>query len=332
MVRGVQRTDELPRVLVCALGGTIAMTRGDGRGVVPTQSAQSLVDAVPELTQVADIEATSFRQVPGAHLTLADVVELATFLDRSADGYDGFVITQGTDTLEETAGALDMMWVSPIPVVVTGAMRNPTIPGSDGPANLLAAVTVAASSAGRDAGVLAVLGDEIHAGRLVQKRHTTRPSAFESPAGGPIGVVSEGVVHRWSTPQRVILSRPDSSAVPPVALLRLGMGEDGRLVEAVRSLGYRGLVVEAFGGGHVPPLVGDSLAAVARDMPVVLASRTGAGPVLHNTYGFPGSETDLLGRGLVSAGTWDGLKARILLSLALGSGMHTAAIAALFAE
>ena len=330
MVRSV---NERPRrrVLVCALGGTIAMTSGDQPGVVPTQSGQALVDAVPELAGVADVEALSFRQVPGAHLTLDDLVALGEHLTSSADGFDGIVVTQGTDTLEETAFALDLLWQRASPIVVTGAMRNPTVPGTDGPANLLAAVTVAASDAARDTGVVVVLGDEVHAGRMVQKRHTTKPGAFESPGGGPIGAVSEGVVHLWATPRRVALPGFARRPVPDVALVRLALGDAGGLLRSVADAGYRGLVVEAFGGGHVNPPVAAALTELAPQMPVVLASRTGAGPGLTATYGFPGGEIDLLGRGLIPGGVWDGLKARILLSFALAADLKREAIAPLFA-
>jgi L-asparaginase len=330
MVRVVASQQKRPRILVCALGGTIAMTRADEPGVVPTQSGQALVDAVPSLADIADVEAMSFRQIPGAHLTLDDVVELARLLTESAENYDGFVVTQGTDTIEETACALDLLWQRDVPVIVTGAMRNPTLPGTDGPGNLLAAVTVAAHPAARGAGCLVVLGDEVHAGRAVQKRHSTRPSAFTSPGGGPVGVVSEGDVHLWATPRRTTLDAIPDTPVPPVALLRLTLGDDGRLATAVAAQGYEGLVVEAFGGGHATPAVAEALGNLVSAMPVVLASRTGAGPVLHSTYGFPGSEMDLLGRGLISAGTWDGLKARILLSFCLAAGSDRETIANLF--
>ena len=319
-----------PRVLVCSLGGTIAMTdRGDG-GVVPTESAQSLVDAVPGLDTVADIEAMSFRQIPGAHLTLDDIVELGRVLGGRSKDVDGIVITQGTDTLEETSFALDLLWDADTPLVVTGAMRNPTLPGTDGPANLLAAVTVAGAGSARGAGCLVVLGDEVHAARFVQKRHTTRPSAFESPGAGAVGVVSEGDVHIWAAPQRVRLPAPAASPVPAVALVRMSLGDDGRLLDEIGRLGYAGLVVEAFGGGHVPPAVARRLGDLATSLPVVLASRTGAGPVLHATYGFPGSELDLLGRGLLPAGTLDGLRARIVLSFGLAAGVSGAELGTLF--
>ena len=105
-----------------------------------------------------------------------------------------------------------------------------------------------------------------------------------------------------------------------MALFTAALGDDGRLLGRVRELSYAGLVVEAFGGGHVPSVMVEELEALAGEMPVVLASRTGSGEVLRSTYGFPGSETDLLERGLIPAGMLDGPKARLLLSLLLRSG------------
>lgn len=79
-------------------------------------------------------------------------------------------------------------------------------------------------------------------------------------------------------------------------------------------------MIEALGGGHLPPSWLPALDAVVARIPVVLASRTGSGDVLRTTYAFPGAETDLLARGLVPAGLLDGRKARVLLSLTLGAG------------
>ncbi|EYD75326.1 L-asparaginase [Rubellimicrobium mesophilum DSM 19309] len=109
-----------------ALGGTIAMTDAGQQGVVPTLTGEMLVAAVPALRDVADVDAQSFRQVPGAHLGFADLEALALAIeDAVAGGTRGVVVTQGTDTIEETAFALDRLLEVDAPVVVTGAMRNP---------------------------------------------------------------------------------------------------------------------------------------------------------------------------------------------------------------
>ncbi|MQA88437.1 MAG: hypothetical protein GEV03_28425, partial [Streptosporangiales bacterium] len=204
------------------------------------------------------------------------------------------------------------------PVVVTGAMRNPTLPGADGPANLLAAVRVAASTDCRGLGCLVVLNDEIHAARFVRKTHTGNPATFRSPLAGPIGWLAEGTPHLALRPvRRHHVAVPKETDPPPVALPTVGLADDGRLLAEVERLGYAGVVVEAMGGGHVPAHLAPTLANLARRVPVVLASRTGSGEVLRETYSFPGSETDLLEHGSIPAGALDGLKARILLMLLL---------------
>lgn len=103
-------------------------------------------------------------------------------------------------------------------------------------------------------------------------------------------------------------------------MVTAALGDDGRLVEIVVGCGYRGMVVEALGAGHVPARMADRLETAAASIPIVLASRTGAGEVLRETYGYPGAERDLLARGLIWSGALDGAKARMLLTLALGAG------------
>jgi L-asparaginase len=126
------------------------MTGDSGSGVVPTLTGHDLVSAVPQIAETAEVTASSFRQVPGVHLGLQDLADLASeTLRLCEEGTDGVIITQGMDTIEETAFVLDLIVDTRVPVVVPGAMRNPSLPGADGPANLLASVQVAASSAAR---------------------------------------------------------------------------------------------------------------------------------------------------------------------------------------
>jgi len=311
------------RVSLLSLGGTIAMTGEKGERVVPTLASESLLAALPLIGEIVDIETASVRQVPGAHLVQDDVLELATMIEsRFEAGTDGVIVTQGTDTLEESAFALDSILLGDGPVVMTGALRNPSMVGSDGPANLLAAIRTAASPGARGLGVLVVMNDEIHSARFVRKVHTSSPAAFASPLTGPIGWMTEGTARIVARPVRPPSIRiPDGHPERPVALVRLWLGDEGHLIRAVQDLGYEGLVVEGFGGGHVPAPMAETLGSLASVMPVVLASRTGTGEILQRTYGFTGSEIDLLERGLIPAGYLDGLKARILLSLLLRAGM-----------
>ncbi len=310
-----------PSVSVLALGGTIAST-GSGQGVTPTLTAAQLVQSVPGLEDVARISADTFRQVPSPELTLVDLVALSREVERRLAGGDsGVVVTQGTNTIEETAFALDLLVDSDAPVVVTGAMRNPTLPGADGPANLLAAVSTAASERARGMGALVVFADEIYAARFVRKAHTQAVSPFQSSPVGPIGWLAEGEVRIGARPVgRRHLELDGVTDPPPVALITFGAGEEGLLVDAVQRAGYRGLVVEGTGGGHVTARTVPELERLAKLMPVVLASRTAGGEALHRTYMFTGSEVDLEARGLISAGAMTGARARVLLRMLLAAG------------
>jgi L-asparaginase len=312
----------LPRIDYLAAGGTIATVHTDPASAGdPTLTAEAIARSVPGLYEVADIRMAQFMQRPSPSITFADLLTLRDEIAaRVANGSAGIVVTQGTDTIEETAFALDLLCAGSAPIVVTGAMRSPSLPGADGPANLLAAVQVAASGVARGVGVLVVFNDEIHAARLVSKTHTSKPSAFQSRHTGPIGWLSEGHPVIVARPVgRFFMNVPSGADVPPVALVRVGLDDDGRMLPALAAHGFRGAVIEGFGGGHVTPSMVPRIARLATEMPVVLASRTGSGELNRNTYRYRGSETELLEAGAIPAGILDGLKARIVLSLCLAA-------------
>jgi L-asparaginase len=319
-----------PRLLFLSLGGTITMLPDAGGGIAPKLGAAELVASVPELAGVADIEAHSPYRLPSPSLEPGQLVEVAKRIeDGFAAGFDGAVVIQGTDTIEESAFLLDLLVADDKPVVVTGAMRGADAPGADGPANLLAAARVAASPEARGLGTLTVLNYDIHAARFVQKSHTALPSAFASPLAGPLGVVADGRPRFYARVPRMPHLPSYGGPPRPVALVKWAMGDDGRLLGALPGLGYAGAVIEGMGAGHVPAEAAPLLGELALRMPVVLATRSMTGPVFTRTYGYAGSEIDLLGRGLIPAGFLSGLKARLLLGLVLraGGGQSTAAAA-----
>ncbi len=284
-----------PTVALLSMGGTIAMAHSEDTagGVVPALGGEQLVAAVPGLRDTGvELVVHDFRQLPGASLQVGDVLDLAAAIDEAvADGAAGVVVTQGTDTIEETAFLLDLVHRADAPVVVTGAMRNPMMAGADGPANLLAAVRVAASPVARGLGCLVVMSDEIHAARFVRKVHSTSTKAFASPNLGPIGQVVEGTPRLLVRPHRGPGVPNVRVGTPPrVALVTVALGDDGELLRSIDQR-FAGLVVAAFGVGHVPaalaPILGDLAARIPLD------------------------------RGLVSAGFLDPFKARLLLQLLL---------------
>ncbi|MDX3662627.1 asparaginase [Streptomyces sp. ID05-26A] len=293
------------QVAVASLGGTITMT-GSG-AVSPTLGAQDLVGGL-EVGEIATL-----ATIPGASLTFTTLLEAFDWADKQvSEGARGVVVIQGTDTLEETAYFFDCLWSHEEPIVVTGAMRHPGLPGADGPANLAAAVSVAAARNSRGRGAMLVLNDEIHAARWVRKTHSSLTNAFES-FPGPLGLVVEGAPQYFHPAhQQTALPRPVD--MPTVPLIEATVDDDGAILD---WLDVKGVVVAATGAGHVSAGMAEAISRAR--FPVVVASRTGAGTTFRNTYGFVGSESDLIQRGVVMAGWLCPRKSRVLLRLAIGA-------------
>jgi L-asparaginase len=332
-----------PRVHILALGGTIA-TRPDASGVMQMGlGAEDLVAAVPPLAKLADIEAETVSRV-GSHSLGFDQIHALAVRIRALK-VDGVVVTQGTDTLEETAFLLDLLIDLDIPVVVTAAMRNPALTSPDGPGNLLAAVRVACDpwvrAHARALGVVAVMLDEVYAAADVLKAHPTRLNAFASPQTGPLAALVEDRVVPLGLPvrdaivgARARLGAASAGKESPVALLWIAFDEPGRLIEAMLAapdrLGYRGAVVGAMGGGHVPERMVDNLTRLAAALPTVVSPRAGGGPMLRHTYGGLSSEIALRKAGPIWGGRLHPLKARVLLETCLRAGLSREAAAEVF--
>jgi L-asparaginase len=317
---------------VCAifLGGTIGYAGGGDPASPRRLSGDDVVAALAGAVGDLEVDVLDLMRKPSASVTLPDV-ELVLAAARDAPG-DGVVVVQGTDTIEETSFLLDLLWDDARPIVVTGAMRKPVALGPDGAANLAAAIRVAAGREFRDQGALVVMNDEVHAARFVRKTHTSNVAAFRSPDVGPVGLVAEGVPRQTVrlAGERVVHSPTGPlDAVVPIVTAALGDGTE--TVSALAAVA-QGMVVAAFGGGHVPAGMVPVLEELARRIPVVLSSRTAAGPVLTTTYSGPGSEVDLIERGLVPAGRLDPLKARLLLLVALACGAEGGDVDAMFRE
>jgi len=322
-----------PAISLFALGGTIASaTRTGTEGARVSLSGKDLLAAVPGLDSIANLSVQSFRQVPSGDLTMQDALALVTAIQLEiVRGAQGIVVTLGTDTLEEMAFVLDLLLPSELPIVLTGAMRNSSRPGSDGAANLLGAVRVAVSAEAHGYGALVLFNDEIHAARFVKKRHATSPATFGSPLTGPVGYIVEDRVRLLlRLPGRILIELPAPVEAIKVGLVPIVFDDDGSLLSDGATAPYRGVVVAAFGGGHVPARLVPKLQRLNERIPVVVASRTFAGDMLHQTYSYPGGEMDLLARKLIFADAYDAIHARVLLHLLLMAGASRATIAKTF--
>ena len=313
-----------PTVSLLAMGGTIS-TAPTADGAAPQHRAADLAahlaPAGPH-TAAPAVRTVDVRTVSSRAVTPGDMWELAETVRAEIDrGTDGIVVTHGTDTLEETAYALALLVDPAVPVVLTGAMRGPHLPGPDGPANLAAALVCALHRPLARYGPVVVFQDEIHTAPLVTKYHSTRPAAFASPAAGPVGSVVEGRVELLHGPpvERHLLPH----TAPPdrrVEILQVAAGTGAEVLRALAGC-TDALVLAATGGGHLPPPLALAAAELAADFPLVLASRCADGPVLHHTYGGTGSERHLLGAGLhPTRTTLAPLKARLRLLFGLSAG------------
>lgn len=318
----------MTRVLVVYTGGTIGMRPDavDG-GLVPALSGEELIDLDPTLGEIADLEVLAWGAKPSTALSFEDVLDIARTVRRGAErpDVDGLVVVQGTDLLEETAYALDLLLRLAKPLVLVGAMRAAEEPGSDAQVNLRDAIRVAATPAAAAAGALVVSAGRIHAAADVVKAHSTAIDAFASPNEGPLGRVSAAGVELARRPPGARIPMPAAAA--PVWLITVGLGVDGREVTAALAGGAAGLVLAAGGSGQTHPGVLESCAeALARDVPVALATRCHAGGV-HTTYGYPGGGARWARAGAILAGTLSPAKCRVALALGIGAGLDRQALA-----
>ncbi|MBA1201247.1 asparaginase [Pseudomonas capeferrum] len=294
-----------------------------GGGVMPRLDCSDLLASLPQLAGLARISATTLCLLPSASLDFVQLMEALRWAKtRVEEGADAVILTQGTDSLEEAAYFLDLLWPHEAPLVLTGAMRASDKPGADGPANLLAAVQVALAVSSRGRGVQVVMNDQIHAAARVRKVDSLAMATFSSPGFGPEGVMVEGQPCYLRAPVlRTVLPEP-VRAVHKVALLEACLAADASLLERVLEAGYEGLVVAGFGAGHVSQAWAQCLEAIATRLPVVVASRTGSGSTAQASYGFTGGEMDLQAKGIVLAGFLCPRKCRVLLWLLLGSHLQ----------
>lgn len=331
-----RRRGPLPRVAVIFTGGTISMTVDPiAGGAVPALSGSDILARVAGLAEIAVIIPIDRGRTPASHFSFADVLAIRGAIDGALGdpGIAGVVVVQGTDVLEETAFAWDLLHADPRPVVVTGAMRNAADEGWDGPANLRDAVGVAAWPGAREQGVLVVLAGEIHAADAVVKGHATALDALRSPGLGPLGTVEAGIVRiaRRRTARR-ILRGPVAPSPGPVDLVTAALETDGRPIDLAVAGGTRGIVVAATGAGNThPDLLRAACGAMAAGIPIVLTSRTGAGRA-GATYAFPGGGATWVRAGALLAGTLPPAKARVALALGLGAGLGREGLARLLAD
>jgi L-asparaginase len=317
-------------IVILTTGGTIAMKRDEAAGgAVPTLDGSDLLSALPPDLAVFRVE--EYCNLPSAHFTLDTLWGLRSRVAELLDEpeVDGIVVTHGTDVMEESAYLLDLTVPGEKPMVLTGAMRTASQIGYEGFANLGAAVRVAASPQARGLGSLIVMNDEIHAARFVTKTHTQSVDTFQSLFSGPLGRVDgDEVVLSQRVTRQVI---PCNGLEPNVALIKLAVGVDDSFLRYAVERGAKGVVIEALGGGRVPPWWMPTIReTVEAGGAVVIASRCPSGRVWDG-YGYEGAYKDLRRAGVLFANGLNGQKARLRLMVVLEAAEDRSAIPQLWA-
>jgi len=285
----------VPRVLVLGTGGTIASRIDYRTGAVhPAVSSAELHSLVPELSDIARVEPEIMFDVFSENMTPRHWTKVARRIQRAVeDGVDGVVVTHGTDTLGYTAAALSFALIGvPVPVILVGAQRSPDRPSSDGPLNLVAAVSVAGRAEFAGVYVAMHLGESddkvaFHGGTRVRKNHTSRRDAFVS-LGVPLAAVwgRSGIEYAADgLPRRGGAFKPKARFDERVVLLKFYPAMDASLVAAARRGGARALVVEGTGLGHVSKAVAAELHGFIKDGGMVcMTSQCINGRVDMNVY------------------------------------------------
>ncbi|WP_027417463.1 asparaginase [Aneurinibacillus terranovensis] len=318
----MKNREDQDKIIIINTGGTIAMETDEETDSVRPGQKQPLHTIEPTLAQYTRFEMVDLFNIPSPHMTLERMYTLGrTIMEYASQAnVSGFVITHGTDTLEETAYFLDLTLQTDKPVVVTGAMRSSNELGADGPVNLVQSVRVASDAASRRRGVLVVFNDEIHAARFVTKTHTSNIATFQSPQHGPVGMLTKKNVAYNQPPsrsQRYTISRVKRN----VPLIKMVTGMEEAWLAFLLEQKIDGLVVEAFGAGNVPPAALPVLRELtARGVPIVIVSRCYNGYV-QDLYGYEGGGKQLKKMGCLFCNGLIGQKARIKLIVALEAGI-----------
>ena len=285
-----------PNIVILATGGTIAGAAATGTQAGYTSGAvtiDTMIAAVPGVKDLAHLKGEQISNVGSQDMSFDILLKLAKRINELAKSneVDGFVITHGTDTMEESAFFLNLTVKTDKPVVMVGSMRPSTAVSADGPLNLYNAVGVAADPNARGRGVLVVMNDWIHGAHSLTKTSTTAVQTFMSPLRGLVGIANYGKNDFFSKPEwkHTTQSEFDITNVtqmPRVDIIFATLDMSPDLIECAAANGAKGIVV-------------------------VRSSRVATGTVGRNV------EVDDDKMGFIASDELNPQKARILLSLAL---------------
>ncbi len=315
-------TAQKAKIRIIATGGTIA---GVGKTAEGTNykagelGIYQLLNAVPEVKQAANVSGEQLVKIGSQDMNDEVWLKLAKRINEllNKEGYDGVVITHGTDTMEETAYFLNLTVHSKKPVVLVGAMRPATGISADGPMNLLNAVKLAANKKSHGRGVMVSMNDFIVGAKDVVKTNTTNVSTFKGVNFGMLGYMHNGKPYFNSMPElkhtyQSVFNVDNLKKLPKVGIV-YGYSNASELpIKAFMNAKFDGIVHAGVGNGNLYHTVMDLAIQAQKDgIQIVRASRVPTGATTLD------AEVDDAKYHFVAAQALNPQKARVLLMLAL---------------
>jgi len=305
----LKKQDGMPKVSILSTGGTIASKVDYRTGAVTSQfSAEDIISAIPELEEIANYEGKVIYNILSENMKAQYWQVLARAVaSEIEEGADGVIVTHGTDTMIYTAAALSFMLKTPVPVVVVGSQRSSDRPSSDAAMNAISAATVAVSDIAEVSVVMhATTSDDfcfIHRGTRVRKMHTSRRDAFQSinhPSIGKVGYPSRKIETFGDYRHRGEVALELSDRLEPkCALIKYFPGSSADVLDYYIQAGYKGIVLEGTGLGHVASdWVKSIKTATDAGVPVVITSQCLRGRICDRVYD--------TGRDMLAAGAIEG--------------------------
>jgi glutamyl-tRNA(Gln) amidotransferase subunit D len=300
---------KLPKIAILSTGGTIASKIDYRTGAVSSQfTADDILAAIPELKEIADFKGRVISSILSENMDSESWQNLArAVVEEIEAGADGVMVTHGTDTMMYTAAALSFMIETPVPIVIVGSQRSADRPSSDNAMNAICAAFVAISDIAEVSVVMhGTTSDdfcEIHRGTKVRKLHTSRRDAFKSVNSSPIGIIDynarkiETFIDYTRRGEKALKFKPGME--PKCALIKFTPGADPAILDYYIEKGYKGLVLEGTGLGHIStkwiPLIKKATDA---KIPVIITSQCLNGRICDRVYD--------TGRDMIKAGAIEG--------------------------
>ncbi|WP_152654638.1 asparaginase [Oceanobacillus sp. CFH 90083] len=312
------------KVLMIATGGTIASDENEKSGKLASGvlTGEDIIEKcdIPDNIQVT---VDSFFQKASMHLNFSDLIQIKEKLDEylNKEAFDGIVITQGTDTLEEASYFMHLISNYNIPIVFTGSQRSPKEVGTDSFINIKNAVLAACSEDLKDVGVTVVFNERIFHSRYVRKEHASNIQGFNAFGYGYLGIIDNNTVRVFQKPtyrEHLELKKE----LPTVDIIKVYMDADGKYIQAAIDSGIDGLILEGVGRGQVSRTMMPAIKECIRQGIKVVITTSAVEGEVYPTYDYEGSTYDLMENGVLLGKDYDSKKARIKLLVGLASNVE----------